>query len=183
MKLFLFLCCFTRLALGIYEDQLGKFDWHRRQIGLPRFVALSSKKPRLFTSTDADVVANINLRDGEINWRQQLDDSVKDCFLFERENVFVTFTSHQIFAWDVSDGTQKWEVGFEDSIQTHLFLEGTVNGFLVFVDSVLEMRNPTIGGIKWTVDARSKLKNRNNVFITQDSEFVYLIALSGKLES
>lgn len=54
----------------LHEDQRGKFDWHKRFIGIPKFVQISSKEDNLIIGTENNVIASIQSSTGNILWRQ-----------------------------------------------------------------------------------------------------------------
>lgn len=177
---FLQLCLLWTASQAIYQDQLGKFDWHRQQLGKLEFVALSSKKSRLLGTTVEGVVSNINLRDGSIVWRQKMEDRILDLFVYERENLMLTLTSRQMIGWDLMDGSAKWEVPLEENVDGHLFLEETGNGWVLMKGPNLELRHPITGSVIWSIDTELTAKNRNTVFLTEASGFLYVAGFGEK---
>lgn len=55
----------------LYEDQKGKFDWHKKFIGIPKLVYYEDKN-NLIIGTESNVVASVSSEDGSIMWRQLL---------------------------------------------------------------------------------------------------------------
>ncbi len=55
----------------IKENQLGEADWVRQFVGQVTHAEFApGARPRVFVGTAANVVACLNLRDGDIVWRQ-----------------------------------------------------------------------------------------------------------------
>uniref|UniRef100_A0AC34GTR0 ER membrane protein complex subunit 1 n=1 Tax=Panagrolaimus sp. ES5 TaxID=591445 RepID=A0AC34GTR0_9BILA len=58
---------------GLYEDQVGKFDWRARHIGCPNKIQLGQTKSGndyLIVSSKRNALASINVNSGDIEWRQ-----------------------------------------------------------------------------------------------------------------
>lgn len=109
-------------CLGLYQDQVGLFDWRQSYIGKVKFsffdVSTHSSK-RLFVGTESNVIAALNSRTGSILWRQVLEESeeVLDTLLYH-DNVLVSSSSAGKFirSWDTSNGALLWEaIGKSDS--------------------------------------------------------------------
>ena len=104
-----------KLCLGLYEDQIGLFDWRQSYLGKVKFsffdVSTHSSK-RLFVGTESNVVGAINSRTGSIIWRQVLEESegVLDALLY-RNNVLVSSSGNGKFlrSWDTGNGAILWE--------------------------------------------------------------------------
>lgn len=102
-------------CLGLYEDQIGLFDWRQSYLGKVKFsffdVSTHSSK-RLFVGTQSNVIAALNSRTGGIIWRQVLEESegVLNELLY-RDNVLVSSSSAGKFirSWDTSNGALLWE--------------------------------------------------------------------------
>ena len=71
--LLLFALFFT-LTTGLYEDQAGRVDWYRQQVGrVRRALFHSAGQQRLaLVATEPGVVAGIDLRTGGVAWRSVL---------------------------------------------------------------------------------------------------------------
>ena len=70
------LVCLLPLSQGLYEDQVGKWDWRRTLVGSVQSVIsvhLSSSQS-LLVATQSNVIASLSLRTGNIIWRQVLED-------------------------------------------------------------------------------------------------------------
>uniref|UniRef100_A0A8D8KS46 ER membrane protein complex subunit 1 n=1 Tax=Culex pipiens TaxID=7175 RepID=A0A8D8KS46_CULPI len=63
-----------QVACGLYEDQIGKFDWRQHYVGKLAFGAFdSSSLDRIIVATESNVLAAISAKSGEILWRQVLE--------------------------------------------------------------------------------------------------------------
>ncbi|XP_078594984.1 ER membrane protein complex subunit 1-like [Branchiostoma floridae x Branchiostoma japonicum] len=101
---------------GMYEDQIGKFDWHQQYIGAVRQAAFDQSAPvskRIFVGTESNVVAAINSRTGQLAWRhvQERGDPWGVDVVLHKGNILVTVCSggDAVRAWDPASGTLLWE--------------------------------------------------------------------------
>lgn len=64
----------THLVLTncLYQDQVGKFDWRKQFIGIPKFVYFHPGTNNIIIGTESNVVASLQSKDGSIIWRQLL---------------------------------------------------------------------------------------------------------------
>ncbi|XP_043271773.1 ER membrane protein complex subunit 1 isoform X2 [Venturia canescens] len=62
------------LSLGLYEDQVGKFDWRQNYIGRIKFAEFDtvSTAKKIIVATEENVVAALN-KSGQILWRRILE--------------------------------------------------------------------------------------------------------------
>lgn len=60
------------LVQCLYEDQVGKFDWRKQFIGIPRYVYQHPGSENSIIGTESNVIASLLNRDGSIIWRQLL---------------------------------------------------------------------------------------------------------------
>ena len=102
-------------CLGLYEDQVGLFDWRQSYLGKVKFsffdVSTHSSK-RLFVGTESNVIAAVNSRTGSIIWRQVLEEKEgKLDTLFYRDNTLISSSNSGKFvrSWDTSNGALLWE--------------------------------------------------------------------------
>lgn len=56
----------------LHEDQVGKFDWRKQFIGIPKFVYHHPGSGSFIVGTKSNVISSIHIRDGSIIWRQVL---------------------------------------------------------------------------------------------------------------
>lgn len=71
-KVQVFLTILIHLTLALYEDQVGKFDWKRSFVGKVKFVSLEAT--RIIVATEENVLASLNIKTGDIQWRQILEE-------------------------------------------------------------------------------------------------------------
>ena len=62
---------FAQSVFSIYEDQVGLIDWSFQNIGEVSNAIIGAKR-RLFVGTKDGILASLDLRTGEIIWRQVL---------------------------------------------------------------------------------------------------------------
>lgn len=67
----MYTACFN-LVMCLYRDQVGKFDWRKQFIGVPRFVYRHPDLDNIIVGTESNVIASVLLRDGTILWRRLL---------------------------------------------------------------------------------------------------------------
>jgi hypothetical protein len=73
------LACILSPVQAVQQTLVGKIDWHKPHIGIPRYdldstiVLLPGGKEGFLTVTETNVVAVLNVDDGEIVWRQMLE--------------------------------------------------------------------------------------------------------------
>ncbi|EAT44875.1 AAEL003785-PA [Aedes aegypti] len=61
---------------GLYEDQIGKFDWRQHYVGKVKFGGFdSSSLDRIIVATESNALAAISAKSGDILWRQVLEKS------------------------------------------------------------------------------------------------------------
>lgn len=56
----------------LHEDQVGKFDWRKQFIGIPKYVYQHPGSQNLIVGTESNVIASIRYLNGSIVWRQLL---------------------------------------------------------------------------------------------------------------
>lgn len=77
MHLSIFLVYLTSITC-LYQDQVGKFDWRKQLIGIPKFVYNHPGQDNTIIGSESNVIASIQNKDGSIIWRQLLP---KECNL------------------------------------------------------------------------------------------------------
>ena len=101
-------------ASALYEDEAGVRDWTMRNIGAVSFAAYHPSKGVVFAATDEHVLAGIDMKTGELRWRnvlpeKQIFDDVAVC----KRKVIITASSSPsahdttIRAWTL-DGELVW---------------------------------------------------------------------------
>lgn len=185
---------------GLYEDQIGLFDWRQSYLGKVKFsffdVSTHSSK-RLFVGTEANVVAALNSRTGSIIWRQVLEEKEgKLDTLLYRDNTLVSSSNAGKFirSWDTSNGALLWEaIGKSPSpsarsspfhgwsgLQTALS-EGKENELVIsLADNAVKALNLQDGSEKWTLDHSEETAE---YFSFQHvNGFVYLVGVQNDMK-
>lgn len=108
----LLLSVLVNLTLGLYEDQVGKFDWKLSYIGKVKHAHIDAK--RVIVATEEDVLAALNLKTGHILWRQILENPKEQQIkLLHVDKDVVTVSGARntwhIRGWDAVSGTILWE--------------------------------------------------------------------------
>ncbi|XP_012563007.1 ER membrane protein complex subunit 1 [Hydra vulgaris] len=108
---------FIQLSFGLYEDQVGLFDWRHKYIGKAKYVYFEtnhSRNQRAYVSTESNVIAAINAKTGHLLWRKVFADDDGDvAMLFYKSNVLITISgsSKIIRSWNSKNGHLIWESG------------------------------------------------------------------------
>ena len=90
------LCIFSSVH-AIFEEQAGQYDWHRTQIGKVTSAKFAFRsRSRVYVTTDAGVVAALDLRDGSVIWRQVLeeDEPIEQLVLLPKPAAIATLSGH-----------------------------------------------------------------------------------------
>lgn len=74
VRLLVALCALARLSsvMGIYESQLGEYDWLKKNIGVAKHAIHVKSGDRMYLITADGVLACINTQSGAVNWRTVL---------------------------------------------------------------------------------------------------------------
>ena len=112
---------------SLYEDQIGLFDWRKQYIGRGKeiyFEQISHGSRRVFLTTEANVLAALNARTGQIMWRKifgRKNGNIES--LRHNQNVLITLSlagqQQQpikiIRSWDKNNGNIIWETNLIDA--------------------------------------------------------------------
>lgn len=63
---FFILLCMALLANGLYEEEAGKRDWSRENIGALKIARVDPQNKLLFVATESNVVAALDAQTGNI---------------------------------------------------------------------------------------------------------------------
>ena len=112
---------------SLYEDQIGLFDWRKQYIGRGKeiyFEHISHGSRRVFLTTEANVLAALNARTGQIMWRKILGGKNGNIeSLRHNQNVLITLSlvgqqqqpNKIIRSWDKNNGNILWETNLIDT--------------------------------------------------------------------
>ncbi|CAG9539340.1 unnamed protein product [Cercopithifilaria johnstoni] len=145
---------------AIYEDQIGKFDWHRKYVGCAREVhmeRLKSTKLHIFVSTEADMIASLKASTGGIVWRQQLEHSSALRLSFSPATkliITVTKGSEVVRAWNRDSGVLIWEAQIQQISSWNKTEISTSNGnVFILRDAHITALSLSNGHLKWAANA------------------------------
>ncbi|XP_042220933.1 ER membrane protein complex subunit 1-like [Homarus americanus] len=97
---------YTGNTHGLYEDQIGKFDWVQQYVGVVEhavFDESSTPARRIIVSTAQNVLAALSLKNGDITWRHVLEtsDSGKIDILVSEGPQVTSVAGNLLRSWDV----------------------------------------------------------------------------------
>lgn len=118
-----FLTIIIHLTVALYEDQVGKFDWKRSFVGKVKYVSLEAK--RIIVATEENVLASLNLKTGDIQWRQILEDPNEyqiELLHINREILTVSGARNiwLVRTWDINSGTllSEWPINTDRTVHS-----------------------------------------------------------------
>ncbi|XP_062889253.1 ER membrane protein complex subunit 1 [Mobula hypostoma] len=130
-----FFLALFEFSAAIYEDQVGKFDWRRQYVGKPRFAYFDTptqSAKKLVVVTENNVIASLNLRTGEIFWRQVdkegPEGNVDQLLFYGQDAVTVSGGGRLLRSWDTNIGGLNWEFLLEIGSFQAGSLIGSVEG-------------------------------------------------------
>lgn len=190
-----------KLCLGLFEDQVGLFDWRQSYLGKVKFsyfdVSTQSSK-RLFVGTESNVVAALNSRTGSIIWRQVLEESegALDTLLY-RENLLVSSSSNGKYlrSWDTSNGALLWESLARSAssvkevtspfhgwsgLRTALVEDKENDLVISLAFNMVKAFSPQDGSVKWSHDSSGQTADYFN--FQHSSGDLYLIGIQNDVD-
>lgn len=151
--LYLFLTALLfSFTFGLYEDQIGLFDWKKSFVGKIKYVHIdssSANSKRVIVSTEANVLAALNSRTGNLIWRRVLERSNNTVNkLLHFSDHLISLSSHGRFlrSWEPATGNLIWEANVLPSASIDSEAGETENGQvfargLGLVDCILPDKN------------------------------------------
>ncbi|KAK6629962.1 hypothetical protein RUM43_003783 [Polyplax serrata] len=106
-----------RACSGLYEDQIGKFEWRRQFVGKIRYAHfdVSSLTKKVIVASEQNVLAALSLKTGDIIWRQILesdDNGTIKLLSIDKEILTISGTNSPLVrGWDMEHGYLLWEWG------------------------------------------------------------------------
>ncbi|XP_066921649.1 ER membrane protein complex subunit 1-like [Clytia hemisphaerica] len=100
---------------GLYEDQIGLFDWRQRYVGTPKEIVFDQSSPaskRVYTVTQHNVLAALNARTGKIVWRKVFEPKqgvIQRLILNANTLLTVSGNRKIVRSWDTAKGNLLWE--------------------------------------------------------------------------
>eukprot|EP00240_Pyramimonas_obovata_P016193 CAMPEP_0118946662 /NCGR_PEP_ID=MMETSP1169-20130426/44598_1 /TAXON_ID=36882 /ORGANISM="Pyramimonas obovata, Strain CCMP722" /LENGTH=270 /DNA_ID=CAMNT_0006892691 /DNA_START=185 /DNA_END=993 /DNA_ORIENTATION=- len=170
-------CSELPTTLGLHEDQAGTWDWYKQFVGEVTSAVFStgSSKKRAYVITEENVVAAVNLREGEIAWRHVFpeDDKVERLIDMPSNRQILTLSAmgRNVRAWSSMEGTLLWEAGQYNPTTppvaggTDLIaLEKDYDGddyedFMTLANGLVQLRSSVHGSLIWNVNITSALED------------------------
>lgn len=123
-------------VLSLYEDQIGKFDWKQNYLGRIQFGKFDSVK-RVVVASYENVIASLNLKSGQIVWRQLLESpATNQIELLHVDQEIITVSSGEgtsyVRGWELHSGTLLWE-------WTLYYEKGVTAKWLVWKDQLVHV--------------------------------------------
>lgn len=173
---------FINSTFALYKDQTGVIDWHQALVGTPK-VAYFQKiigRSNLIVGTESNVIANLNLRNDNINWRHALKSDETLITVAALENYVVSLSESKtsnIRIWHGSTGYL-----FFENIVDEVGNGNIENGDLVISGNNIYalIRGETIVKVNTiTKSQEKKYKLNDNIysklFINKDSNEIIVV--------
>ncbi|XP_066256521.1 ER membrane protein complex subunit 1 [Euwallacea similis] len=193
-KVQVFLTILIHLTLALYEDQVGKFDWKRSFVGKVKFVSWEAR--RIIVATEENVLASLDLKTGDIQWRQLLEepsDSQIQLLLVGKEILTVSGSGNNwlVRTWELNTGglLNEWPLNAERIIPSafsiadgklfHLVpIAGSHLEFTVYSLSQSDKVKPSVRKVSapW-LTGTSDCVTANSHFVCLKSNQIYFIDL------
>ena len=154
IRLLVLLVCLSH-ALGIYESQLGEYDWLSKNIGLVKDSVHSRDGERIYAITHDSVLVCLDTVKGNVMWRVVFpeDSTFENMVVSERDSKIYTLTSepcgrgasdvegcekYSARAYELVNGVQEWQTmlttrkgddprGLLDMVLVHYHFPNTPN--------------------------------------------------------
>ncbi|KAK4348448.1 hypothetical protein RND71_031203 [Anisodus tanguticus] len=183
----LFSSYYTTFAL--YEDQVGLMDWHQQYIGKVKKAVFQTQKAgrkRVVVSTEENAIAALDLRHGEIFWRQMLgvNDAIDEIDIALGKYVVTLSSGGSVLrAWNLPDGQMVWEsflFGSNPSrsllLTPEIFGADKDNVILVYGNGYLHAVSSIEGDILWKKDLAQSGIDIQHLVHPEESDTIYALA-------
>eukprot|EP00002_Diphylleia_rotans_P031554 TRINITY_DN6557_c0_g1_i2.p1 TRINITY_DN6557_c0_g1~~TRINITY_DN6557_c0_g1_i2.p1 ORF type:complete len:812 (+),score=145.25 TRINITY_DN6557_c0_g1_i2:42-2477(+) len=173
-------------VLGLYEDQVGKFEWHQSYVGLVDAVyplSSSGAVGKFLVSTKENVIAAINSNSGAIEWRKVLGAQESIKHLTMTRDAFFTITNGgtRVQSWRASDGSllvdEPIDCAEGDQNAASNVILTKVSGvasLLLTTCNVVELRQAKSGEQTWSWKSISSSQKIIGIFAEQETELLRL---------
>ncbi|XP_009597396.1 uncharacterized protein LOC107826073 [Nicotiana tabacum] len=191
--LFLILLVSSYTTFALYEDQVGLMDWHQQYIGKVKKAVFQTHKAgrkRVVVSTEENVIAALDLRHGEIFWRQVLgvNDVIDEIDIALGKYVVTLSSGGSILrAWNLPDGQMVWEsflLGSNPSRSLLLtpanFGADKDNVILVYGSGYLHAVSSIDGDILWKKDLAQKGIDVHHLVHLEESGMLYALGVGDR---
>ncbi|XP_065936544.1 ER membrane protein complex subunit 1 isoform X2 [Magallana gigas] len=147
------------ISQALYEDQIGKFDWHQQYVGkiTDMFWDQSfNAGKRVLVSSERHVLASVHSHNGSLAWRKVLEDGPRGRIdkTLHSGNLLVTLTGGGRFVrkWNAGSGLADWEVSLPGSKSGRADLIQCGRDLLaVMIQDAVYGLDPRSGRQKWSV--------------------------------
>ncbi|CAG8630833.1 14657_t:CDS:10 [Funneliformis caledonium] len=106
---------------SLYANQAGVIDWHHQYIGTPKtsfFHKFVSRGAYVLVASDRNVLASINVRSGNLDWRQVFDENENILAFKGYESVAISVSKRDhdyiVRSWESHSGFMLWENRIKD---------------------------------------------------------------------
>jgi len=127
-SLLLLVCSELPVTQGLHEDQAGTWDWYQQFVGEVKSAVFSKEgggKKRVVVITEENVIASINLRQGDLAWRHVFseDDKVEHLLDMPSSRSLVTLSEdgRNVRAW-----SSLVSMGEPGKFQTKYFVSNSI---------------------------------------------------------
>ncbi|TYH35998.1 hypothetical protein ES332_D13G234400v1 [Gossypium tomentosum] len=177
--------------LSLYEDQVGLVDWHQQYLGKVKQAVFHTHKTgrkRVVVSTEENVVALLDLRQGEIFWRHVLgSNDVIDGIDIALGKYVITLSSGGsiLRAWNLPDGQMVWESSLRGPkhskslllVPTNLKIEKD-NIVIIFSNGRLNAVSCIDGEVLWEKDFEGESLEVQQVIQPPGSNLIYVVGFA-----
>eukprot|EP00026_Physarum_polycephalum_P002186 Phypoly_transcript_02191.p1 GENE.Phypoly_transcript_02191~~Phypoly_transcript_02191.p1 ORF type:complete len:937 (+),score=194.58 Phypoly_transcript_02191:105-2915(+) len=141
-------------CLCIYEDEIGLADWYQPHIG--RIHTAFFVPPRqVVVATDSSVLAALNVKTGDIMWRQVLPRGTAIDKLHHFDQNILIVSGRRVSVWSIADeGSLRWEEEVEGDIVDAKLGDNTVS---IATTTGLSLRSLTSGASLYSSPATTPL--------------------------
>ncbi|XP_075898482.1 ER membrane protein complex subunit 1 [Nelusetta ayraudi] len=157
--LFLKLIAVCSIVEGVYEDQVGKFDWRQQYVGKVRFSHFDSQvqsSKKVVLATENNVFAALNTRTGDLSWRHVdktgPEGNIDALMQHGQDAVLVVGNGRLLRSWEINIGGLNWEIVLDSGSFQSACLVGqqeTVKHVAVLKKTVLSLHYLSNGHQKW----------------------------------
>lgn len=177
-------------TFALYEDQVGLMDWHQQYIGKVKKAVFQTQKAgrkRLVVSTEENAIASLDLRHGEIFWRQILgvNDAIDEIDIALGKYVVTLSSGGSVLrAWNLPDGQMVWEsflLGSKPSRSLLLtptnFGADKDNVILAYGNGCLHAVSSIDGDILWKKDLAQSGIDIQHLVHPEESDTIYALGI------
>ncbi|OMJ28944.1 ER membrane protein complex subunit 1 [Smittium culicis] len=171
--LVLLLLYIVPLCSCIYQDEVGKIDWHKRLIGKAKSIIPDATRHDIYyCSTEKNILASVNSTSGNIEWRKFFQN---DKILFTKNigNNLFTISGHnsQNFQlWNSKTGKLIWEASNNKPIGKYAdaFIEKDRKNIVATTANDVFRFDLSTGELKWKTSLTTTTLSLGKVIVEKD---------------